>query len=187
MHLGSGSDYRSGSAMHPGSGSEYRSGSAMSPGPQSRHLLDQGDVLSYVAAAVAAPDTTAFDAQPLNVEALLGAVMQQPAGHSAPSNYRPLSYMPWASRSDSQHSQHSHSGGGYYRGNARPFQSRSRSRGRYGDGDAHRGGYQARHPSRGAHRQQPYARSPGYPGDGRSSQRGHGPRYNDRPNYRGRP
>ncbi|KAJ1858362.1 mRNA 3'-end-processing protein rna14 [Coemansia sp. RSA 1822] len=183
------------SPMRSASSNDYRAAPTMSPGPQFKHLLDQGDVLSYVAAAIATPDVSSFDAHPLNIDALLGAIMQMPVGQCAPSNYRPLSYMPWASRSDSGGFYRSDSQSGYYRGDrgARPFNSRSRSRGRYDD--VHRGGFQARHGSRGSHRQQPYARSPSYPNDtrspnysdGRSAQRGHGPRLNDRSNYRGRP
>ncbi|KAJ1825695.1 hypothetical protein LPJ70_007942 [Coemansia sp. RSA 2708] len=109
---------------------------------------------------------------------------QAPAG-GAPSNYRPLSYMPWASRSDSQphsHAAYPHRGG-------RPYAARSRSRGRYGDDGGHRGGYAhpARHAPRGGHRQSPYSRSPGYSADGRQHSRGPGPRYHDRPAYHGRP
>ncbi|KAJ2313643.1 mRNA 3'-end-processing protein rna14 [Coemansia sp. RSA 2705] len=167
------------------SGSDYRSHSLHSSGAQFRPLLEQGDVLSYVAAAVAAPDTSAFDALPLNIDALLGAVMHQAPAGGAPSNYRPLSYMPWASRSDSQphpHAAYPHRGG-------RPYTARSRSRGRYGDDGGHRGGYAhpARHAPRGGHRQSPYSRSPGYSADGRQQSRGPGPRYHDRPAYHGRP
>ncbi|KAJ1732749.1 mRNA 3'-end-processing protein rna14 [Coemansia biformis] len=147
------------------------------PAPNSRQLLDHGDVLSYVAASVAAPGTSAFDGAPLNADALLGTIMQLSAlSPAVQSNYRPLSYMPWLGRAD--HPPHqAHGGGG-------PFGGRSRSRGRRGaDGDGPGGGHNhpARHGARGgpAHRQPPYARSPARTGGG-------GGRHGDR-GFRGRP
>ncbi|KAJ2713559.1 mRNA 3'-end-processing protein rna14 [Coemansia spiralis] len=129
-------------------GATAGTGAAHPPAP--RLLLDHGDVLSYVAASVAAPGTSAFDSVPLNLDALLGTIMQLSAlNPTVQSNYRPLSYMPWLGRAE--HSPQMAHGG-------RPAGGRSRSRGRH-DGDGH--GYPARHGGRGpAHRQPPYARSP---------------------------
>ncbi|KAJ2781623.1 mRNA 3'-end-processing protein rna14 [Coemansia javaensis] len=137
-------------------------------GPSSRQLLDHGDVLSYVAASVAAPDASAFNGFPLNTDALLATVMQLPGVRPATqSNYRPLLYMPWLARGGDHHAHGGGGGGGGQhrrgdRGPGRPFGgARSRSRGRR-DSDGF-GGHAARHPARGgfAHRQPPYARSPG--------------------------
>ncbi|KAI9477497.1 mRNA 3'-end-processing protein rna14 [Coemansia sp. RSA 990] len=195
------------SPMTAGSGSmDHRNGpTAFLPSPQFRSLLDQGDVLSYVAACVAAPDTSAFDSQPINPDALLNAIMQfNPGSPTMPSNYRPLCYMPWASRPDHPHQPYSAGNAGYYRnerGGGRSYSSRSQSRGRYSDNegyrgryhgnDGHRGGYghSPRHNLHGVppHRQPPYSRNPGYPADNRPPYRGHGPRFNARSGYRGRP
>ncbi|KAJ2805131.1 mRNA 3'-end-processing protein rna14 [Coemansia helicoidea] len=142
---------------------------AAAPMPAPQQLLDHGDVLSYVAASVAAPNTSAFDSVALNSDALLGTIMQlSTLGPAAQSNYRPLSYMPWLSRAD--HGPQQAHGGGFHRSDhgGRSSGGRSRSRGRYsGDADSH--GHPGRHGGRGpAHRQPPYARSPAHAGGGRS-------------------
>ncbi|KAJ2765326.1 hypothetical protein IWQ56_004142, partial [Coemansia nantahalensis] len=87
---------------------------AAAPMPAPQQLLDHGDVLSYVAASVAAPNTSAFDSVALNSDALLGTIMQlSTLGPAAQSNYRPLSYMPWLSRAD--HGPQQAHGGGFHR------------------------------------------------------------------------
>ncbi|KAJ1666417.1 mRNA 3'-end-processing protein rna14 [Coemansia sp. RSA 1813] len=156
-----------GYAMHPGAG---HSGAK----PYAHHL-DNGDVLSYVAASVAASDTSEFDSSSINVDTLLSAIMQLPQSNSsAQSHYRPLMYMPWLNRVDHYNS--------HYRGDRPPSrgsygQPRSRSRGRTGYGDSDGGGHRsysghpARNFSRGAysHRQPPYARTTGYHSGGSRS------------------
>ncbi|KAJ2598077.1 mRNA 3'-end-processing protein rna14 [Coemansia sp. RSA 1721] len=180
------------------------SSAAFTPSSLKPHiqLLEQGDVLSYVAASVAAPDTSELMSRPLNVDALLTAIMGQ--GSFAPraqSGYRPFAYMPWLTRNDHQHqNQHqqyqkphyNNSSSNYRRGERHTggsYPSRSRSRGRTGsaDGDSYRS-QGARSYSRGnyhQHRQAPYARS-----DSRSSYRGgssmnRSSRSRDRSNYHG--
>ncbi|KAJ1819536.1 mRNA 3'-end-processing protein rna14, partial [Coemansia sp. RSA 2598] len=170
------------------------SGAAFAPASLKPHvqLLEQGDVLSYVAASVAAPDTSEFDSSPLNIDALLTAVMgQSNITPRAQSGYRPLAYMPWLARNDHQHKP-PYSGGGSYRRNdrhmGRSYSPRSRSRGRTGsaDGESYRSQGNSRGYARGSyhqHRQAPYARS-----DSRSSYKGgssanRSSRSRDRGNY----
>ncbi|KAJ2844154.1 mRNA 3'-end-processing protein rna14 [Coemansia erecta] len=181
---------------YAGDGYDMPTGAGHSGSQQHMHHLDNGDVLCYVAASVAASDTSGFDASSINVDMLLSAILQvPPANSSAQSHYRPLMYMPWLNRMD-HHT-------GPYRGDRPPSrgsysQPRSRSRGRpgYGDSDGggHRGysGHPTRSFSRGAypHRQPPYARNTGYGsggsrpyGRGGSSQ-GYAPRDSDRGTYR---
>ncbi|KAJ2721322.1 mRNA 3'-end-processing protein rna14 [Coemansia sp. Benny D115] len=143
------------------------------------HLLDQGDVLSFVAASVAAPDTSRLDSIPLDLDALLGAVMQQKDMiPRMQSKYRPLAYMPWLTRSDyGQKPPYQGPHGGYSRSDypaSHSYNPRSTSRGRSGgDADGYRGGSSggSRGYSRSGHsyRHAPYARS-----DSQSSQRGGG-------------
>ncbi|KAJ2882824.1 mRNA 3'-end-processing protein rna14, partial [Coemansia asiatica] len=161
----------------PESGAEFAS-AIIKPNIQ---LLEQGDVLSYVAASVAAPDTSEFDNCPLNIDALLTAVMgQSNIVPRAQSGYRPLAYMPWLLHgNDHQQKPHYNNSSGSsssYRRNDRhlgdSYSSRSRSRGRTGsvDGDSYRGQGSTRGYSRGGyhqHRQTPYSRS-----DSRSSYKG---------------
>ncbi|KAJ2396773.1 hypothetical protein GGI05_000968, partial [Coemansia sp. RSA 2603] len=163
-------------------------------------LLEQGDILSYIAASVAAPDTSELDNQPLNIDALLNAITQQDiqAPRTA-SSYRPLAYMPWLNRNEPAQKQHynqPYSGGGggsYYkrdRSSTRQYSPRSRSRGRRDsvDADSYHSN-SARGHSRGSgsnggsshcsSRHTPYARS-----DSRPSYRSNSSRGNDRSNYR---
>ncbi|KAJ1725645.1 mRNA 3'-end-processing protein rna14 [Coemansia erecta] len=156
-------------------------------------LLEQGDILSYIAASVAAPDTTELDNQPLNVDALLDTIMQQDI--SAPritSSYRPLAYMPWLNRNEPAHRQHHNQpygggGGGSYgrdRSSTRQYPPRSRSRGRRDSTEAE--GYRG-NSARGSNggsshygnRHAPYARS-----NSRPSYRSNSSRGNERSSHR---
>ncbi|KAJ2081085.1 mRNA 3'-end-processing protein rna14 [Coemansia sp. RSA 988] len=161
-----------------GGSNDFRSASASSMLPQFQNLLDNGDVLSYVAASVAAPDTSELNAYPLNADALLATVMELPGmAAETQSQYRPLSYMPWMARAENHpyaHNNHSQQPGyhKYDRGGAvRAYDGRSQSRGRSSDSDSYRGGHghAPRHGTRGGYapRHAPYPRNPSYgTGDG---------------------
>ncbi|KAJ2616072.1 mRNA 3'-end-processing protein rna14 [Coemansia sp. RSA 1365] len=159
-------------SLMSGASSDFQSPSTSSILPQFRSLLDNGDVLSYVAASVAAPNTFELNNYPLNNDALLAAVMDF-SGMAAEtqSQYRPLSYMPWLARAENHHmhngqpkqpSYHKHDRGG----GMRSYDGRSQSRGRSADSDSHRGshGYAPRHGARGGYapRHAPYPRTPSY-------------------------
>ncbi|KAJ1904141.1 mRNA 3'-end-processing protein rna14 [Coemansia sp. IMI 209127] len=181
---------------YAGDGYDMHAGAAHSGSQPHMYHLDNGDVLCYVAASVAASDTSGFDASSINVDMLLSAILQVPsANSSAQSHYRPLMYMPWLNRMDHHN--------GPYRGDRPPSRGsysrpRSRSRGRPGYGDSDGGGHRSysgqptRSFSRGAypHRQPPYARNTGYnPGGSRpygrgGSSQGYAPRDSDRGTYR---
>ncbi|KAI9502980.1 mRNA 3'-end-processing protein rna14 [Coemansia spiralis] len=189
-------------------GYESRAASTYTGSAPHAHHLEQGDILSYIAASAAAPDVSEFDSFAINADLLLSTILQLPLpSNTVLSHYRPLAYMPWLTRAD-HHNNHSHSqyaGGSYHRGDRpssrSPYnQHRSRSRGRPGYGDSDGGsGYRsygstpARHYSRGAHsqRQTPYSRGSGHSGgDGRSHSSGgsgHGyiPKHLDRGPYKG--
>ncbi|KAJ1895875.1 mRNA 3'-end-processing protein rna14 [Kickxella alabastrina] len=174
------------------------------PGQKSyTHLLEQGDVLNYVAGCVAAIDTDSFDSHPLNIEALMYSVMKNtnlaPRMHSV---YRPLAFMPWLKqmnpyqKQQPPHRQHSSYSGSSYNKNDRAsgnsYAARSRSRGYASrdDGDSYRSGESSsKSYSRGgghSSRHTPYSRSdnrPPYRGGGGQHQ---GSRSNDRGGNNGR-
>ncbi|KAJ2552386.1 mRNA 3'-end-processing protein rna14 [Coemansia sp. RSA 1933] len=167
----------SGLGAGAGDGYDMHAGNAYSGSQPHKHHLVSGDVLSYVAASVAASDTSEFDSSSINVDMLLSAIMQLPPANSSaqsPSHYRPLMYMPWLNRVD--HYNSNNNTNGHHRSDRPPSrggsysQPRSRSRGRSGYGDADSGsgsrsysGHPSRSFSRGtySHRQPPYARSGG--------------------------
>ncbi|KAJ1942718.1 mRNA 3'-end-processing protein rna14, partial [Linderina macrospora] len=169
--------------------------------PRQQRLLDNGDVLSYVASMLSAPDTSPFEQQPLDVARVLDLVMDaRVTGPLVPSDYRPLEYMPASMRQQHHHQQGMHDRRD--NGGRRDSRSRSKSRSRaypepayrgYGGGQnrGSRGGYGGRSTSRN-YRSTPYDRNARYGGDdrGRSGYRGpqsdrsYGQRYDQETSYR---
>ncbi|KAJ1958397.1 mRNA 3'-end-processing protein rna14 [Linderina pennispora] len=164
-----------------------------------QRLLDNGDVLSYVASMLSAPDTSPFEQQPLDVARVLDMVMDaKVSGPLVPSDYRPLEYMPAAVR---QHQQQQQPYGRRDNSGHRDSRSRSKSRSRrhpepvyrgYSAGQSRgsRGGYGGRSAGS-SYRSTPYDRNTRYGGDdrGRSGFRGppnerpYGQRYDSNRSY----
>ncbi|KAJ2489030.1 mRNA 3'-end-processing protein rna14 [Coemansia sp. RSA 2050] len=177
------------SASYAGGGSGVSTNEArpaMSPStPSTIQFLEQGDVLSYVAAAVSNVDLQNFGSRALDVDALLDAILQTRSigQQQGQSSYRPLAYM-------SRQASH---GGPPSRPVGRGRMSRSRSKGysEYDDrhSDRRSFGSTRKSPHRGSFRRQPpYSRNSsggGYPArsGGYDSRRGNRGGYRDDNGY----
>ncbi|KAJ2907995.1 mRNA 3'-end-processing protein rna14, partial [Coemansia aciculifera] len=129
-----------------------------SSGPPYSQLLEQGDILSYVAASVSTIDLQSFGPRALDVDALLDAIMQANGvgQEQMPSSYRPLAYLP----SSQSHSSRQSRPAGRERERERTSRSRSKGYPGYGDGKGNIGNSRQQSSRRGmGHRQLPYGRN----------------------------
>ncbi|KAJ2817668.1 mRNA 3'-end-processing protein rna14 [Coemansia sp. 'formosensis'] len=152
--------------------------------PPHSQLLEQGDVLSYVAATVSNIDPQSFGSRALDADALLDAILQTKGlgQQQGQSSYRPLAYMSRQALLGGPPSRQSRPVG-------RERMSRSRSKGYSGyddnNGDRRSYGSTRQSPRRGSnYRQPPYSRGSYGSSSHPTGSSGYGPRRPSRGGYR---